>query len=160
MGISLYPKAMLSMQYWLILGHLQPSVQCGVGCNYWNGKIMLRNMSSLAALEVVNMTTSSAASDDTILHMTTFLFQWWRPIHVCLQQYAECSWDCLFDFFHAVCWSPVYVFRVACCFRPIRCQGVRGIILLNGLLAFCGIRMILFHGKCHTGLILYVFVTS
>ena len=32
--------------------------------------------SSLAALEVVKMTTSSAASDENFVKMTTFLFQW------------------------------------------------------------------------------------
>ena len=32
--------------------------------------------SSLAALEVVILTTSSAASDENFVKMTTFLFQW------------------------------------------------------------------------------------
>ena len=40
--------------------------------------------SSLAALKVVKMTTSSAASDENFIKMTTFSFQWysiWLPIH-------------------------------------------------------------------------------
>ena len=35
--------------------------------------------SSLAALEVVKMTTSSAASDENFIKMTTFSFQWRSP---------------------------------------------------------------------------------
>ena len=34
--------------------------------------------SSLAALKFVKMTTSSAASDENFVKMTTFSFQWWR----------------------------------------------------------------------------------
>ena len=43
---------------------------------HWNGKVfILMKCSSLAALEVVKMTTSSAASDENFVKMTTFLFQ-------------------------------------------------------------------------------------
>ena len=45
--------------------------------HHWNGKVfILMKCSSLAALEVVKMTTSSAASDENFVKMTTFLFQW------------------------------------------------------------------------------------
>ena len=44
---------------------------------HWNGKVfILMKCSSLAALEVVKMTTSSAASDENFVKMTTFWFQW------------------------------------------------------------------------------------
>ena len=44
---------------------------------HWNGNVViLTKSSSLAALEVVKMTTSSAASDENFVKMTTFLFQW------------------------------------------------------------------------------------
>ena len=43
---------------------------------HWNGKVfILMKCSSLAALEVIKMTTSSAASDENFVKMTTFLFQ-------------------------------------------------------------------------------------
>ena len=42
--------------------------------------------SSLAALEVVKMTTSSAASDENFVKMTSFSFQW----SVSHRQYAHC----------------------------------------------------------------------
>ena len=42
-----------------------------------NGNVfILMKLSSLAALEVVKVTTSSAASDENFVKMTTFLFQW------------------------------------------------------------------------------------
>ena len=41
--------------------------------------------SSLAALKVVKMTTSSAASDENFVKMTTFPFQWYGILElVCL----------------------------------------------------------------------------
>ena len=44
---------------------------------HWNGNVfILMKFSSLAALEVVKMTTSSAASDQNFVKMTTFSFQW------------------------------------------------------------------------------------
>ena len=46
--------------------------------NHRNGNvIILTKFSSLAALKVVKMTTSSAASDENFVKMTTFSFQWW-----------------------------------------------------------------------------------
>ena len=43
---------------------------------HWNGNVfILMKFSSLAALEVVKMTTSSAARDENFIKMT-FLFQW------------------------------------------------------------------------------------
>ena len=44
---------------------------------HWNGNVfILMKFSSLAALKVVKMTTSSAASDENFIKMTTFSFQW------------------------------------------------------------------------------------
>ena len=44
---------------------------------HWNENVViLTKFSSLAALEVVKMTTSSAASDENVIKMKTFLFQW------------------------------------------------------------------------------------
>ena len=44
---------------------------------HWNGNVfILMKFSSLAALKVVKMTTSSAASDENFVKMTTFSFQW------------------------------------------------------------------------------------
>ena len=46
---------------------------------HWNGNVfILMKFSSLAALKVVKMTTSSAASDEHFVKMTTFSFQWIR----------------------------------------------------------------------------------
>ena len=43
---------------------------------HWNENVfILINFSSLAALEVVKMTTSNAASDENFVKMTTFSFQ-------------------------------------------------------------------------------------
>ena len=43
---------------------------------HWNGNVfILMKFSSLAALKVVKMTTSSAASDENFIKMTTFSFQ-------------------------------------------------------------------------------------
>ena len=45
--------------------------------HHWNGNVfILMKFSSLAALKVVKMTTSSAASDENFVKMTTFSFQW------------------------------------------------------------------------------------
>ena len=45
---------------------------------HWNGKgFILMKFSSLAALEVVILTTSSAANDENFVKMTTFSFQWY-----------------------------------------------------------------------------------
>ena len=45
--------------------------------DHWNGNVfILMKFSSLAALKVVKMTTSSAASDENFVKMTTFSFQW------------------------------------------------------------------------------------
>ena len=54
----------------------QPDITAGA---HWhrNGNVfILMKLSSLAALEVVKVTTSSAASDENFVKMTTFLFQW------------------------------------------------------------------------------------
>ena len=52
---------------------------------HWNGKVfILMKCSSLAALEVVKMTTSSAASDENFVKMTTFLFQWGQGLSYCI----------------------------------------------------------------------------
>ena len=46
---------------------------------HWNKNVViLTKFSSLATLEVVKMTTSSVASDENFVKMTTFLFQWWH----------------------------------------------------------------------------------
>ena len=45
----------------------------------WNkSAVILTKFSSLAALEVVILTTSSAASDEIFIKMKTFLFQWYN----------------------------------------------------------------------------------
>ena len=52
---------------------------------HWNGNVfILMKFSSLAALKVVKMTTSSAASDENFVKMTTFSFQcmWSTLSHV------------------------------------------------------------------------------
>ena len=47
-----------------------------ISLHYWNGNVfILMKFSSLAALKVVKMTTSSAASDENFVKMTTFSFQ-------------------------------------------------------------------------------------
>ena len=56
--------------------HLQIFDHLWVKC-HWNGNVfILMKFSSLAALKVVRMTTSSAASDENFVKMTTFSFQW------------------------------------------------------------------------------------
>ena len=46
--------------------------------NHWNENVViLMKFSSLAALEVVILTTFSAASDENFIKMKTFPFQWW-----------------------------------------------------------------------------------
>ena len=47
---------------------------------HWNKNVViLTKFSSLAALEVVILTTSSAASDEHFIKMKTFPFQWKGP---------------------------------------------------------------------------------
>ena len=51
---------------------------------HWNGNVfILMKFSSLAALKVVKMTTSSAASDENFIKMTTFSFQCFMRRHHC-----------------------------------------------------------------------------
>ena len=55
--------------------------------SHWNGKVVtLTKFSSLAAPEVVKMTTSSAASDENFIDMTTFPFQWPASLYHVQQQ--------------------------------------------------------------------------
>ena len=50
---------------------------------YWNKNIViLMKFLSLVALEVVNMTTSSAASDENFVKMTTFVFQCHKILYI------------------------------------------------------------------------------
>ena len=57
--------------------------------NHWNRNVILTKFSSLAALEVVILTTSSAVSDENFIKMMTFPFQWcW-----CQQQIWR-AWIC------------------------------------------------------------------
>ena len=62
-----------------------------IGPIYWNVYVInLTNFSSLAAPEVVNMTSSCAASDENFIKMATFIFQ-------CLHQHGAslgCSIIC------------------------------------------------------------------
>ena len=59
---------------------------------HWNANvIILMKLSSLAALEVVKMTTSSAASDENFIKIITFSFQWYTP----LCQEKEIWWDAM-----------------------------------------------------------------
>ena len=45
--------------------------------HHWNENVaILTTFSSLAALEVVILTTSSTASDENVVKMMTFPFQW------------------------------------------------------------------------------------
>ena len=49
---------------------------------HWNGNVViLMKFSSLAALKVVKMTTSSAANDENFIKMMTFSFQWLSICH-------------------------------------------------------------------------------
>ena len=51
---------------------------------HWNKNVViLTKFSSLAALEIVILTTSSAASDENFIKMTTLLFQW-RTKNLCI----------------------------------------------------------------------------
>ena len=48
---------------------------------HWNENVViLMKFSSLAALEVVILTTFSAASDENFIKMKTFPFQWILPL--------------------------------------------------------------------------------
>ena len=56
--------------------------------HHWNGNVfILMKFSSLAALKVVKMTTSSAANDENFIKMTTFSFQWYWIIVTYLPDY-------------------------------------------------------------------------
>ena len=79
------PAAILSRPQWVNIERLR---LCAFGRGqwielthidsvHWNGNVfILMKFSSLAALKVVKMTTSSAASDENFVKMTTFPFQW------------------------------------------------------------------------------------
>ena len=57
--------------WWIINESLSQNIQ------HWNENVViLTKFSSLAALEVVILTTSNAANDENFIKMTTFLFQW------------------------------------------------------------------------------------
>ena len=43
--------------------------------------LILMKLSTLATLETVKMTTSSAANDGSFVKMTTFPFQWWKTLN-------------------------------------------------------------------------------
>ena len=59
---------------------------------HWNGNVfILMKFSSLAALKVVKMTTSSAASDENFIKMTTFSFQWHGVVCRILRDSLEVS---------------------------------------------------------------------
>ena len=65
---GIWNRAAYPLTHWSLVPHI-----------HWNGKVfILMKCSSLAALEVVKMTTSSAASDENFIKMTTFLFQCMR----------------------------------------------------------------------------------
>ena len=68
--------------------------------HHWNGNVfILMKFSSLAALEVVKMTTSSAASDENFVKMTTFLFQCiWCPL--------PCPCYVAYRLIHLLLWAP------------------------------------------------------
>ena len=56
--------------------HRLPERKLLSGGVHWNGNVfILMKFSSLAALKVVKLTTSSAASDENFIKMTTFSFQ-------------------------------------------------------------------------------------
>ena len=78
-SVPLYQYSSTSQAPSALLGKLLTyfAQQKDAGRCHWNGKVfILMKCSSLAALEVVKMTTSSAASDENFVKMTTFLFQW------------------------------------------------------------------------------------
>ena len=51
--------------------------QCSIWARHWDENVaILMKFSSLAAPEVVKLTTSSAANDDNFIKRTTFPFQW------------------------------------------------------------------------------------
>ena len=60
----------------LLYVYIHVSIYGHVVQMHWNGNVfILMKFSSLAALKVVKMTTSSAASDENFVKMTTFPFQ-------------------------------------------------------------------------------------
>ena len=57
---------------------------------HWNENVViLTKFSTLAAPEVAQMTTSSAASDENFIKMTTFSFQWTRGLDNCTELQME-----------------------------------------------------------------------
>ena len=55
----------------------RPVFNCPTILRHWNENVViLMKFSSLAALEVVSLTTFSAASDENFIKMKTFPFQW------------------------------------------------------------------------------------
>ena len=58
---------------WSMSNRWRPECLCylGISHRHWNGNVLLMKFSSLAAPEVVNMTTSSAARDEHIVKMIT-----------------------------------------------------------------------------------------
>ena len=60
---------------------------------HWNGNVViLMKFSSLAALKVVKMTTSSAANDENFIKMMTFPFQCAAPSHYPNQCWLIVNW--------------------------------------------------------------------
>ena len=65
-----------------LVGCKVPTDLVKISVKHWNGNVfILMKFSSLAALKVVKMTTSSAASDENFIKMTTFSFQWRSHAH-------------------------------------------------------------------------------
>ena len=50
---------------------------------HWNGNIILRKCSLLAAPEVVKITTSSATSDENVMKMSVSLFVLYVDVDLC-----------------------------------------------------------------------------
>ena len=62
----------------ITLIHMGKSIYSWTQQHHWNKNVViLTKFSSLAALEVVILTTSSAASDEHFIKMKTFPFQWY-----------------------------------------------------------------------------------
>ena len=60
--------------------------------HHWNENVVnSTKFSLLAALEVVKMTTSSAASDENVAKMTTIQFQWIGPNHSAKETILYCT---------------------------------------------------------------------
>ena len=64
--------------------HVRLALQIMPWSHHWNENVViLTKFSSLVAVEVVILTTSSAASDESFVKMTTFSFQWYSLQRVC-----------------------------------------------------------------------------